>query len=105
MEEYKKSHTKIINSKYQEEFKLKNLKYQVDLTLSDIQDCFEYIIKNREILSDKSPVQIYVYKIQGSITFKIKTRCYSDVLTLESIKLLGSTERRITKDKNSENVP
>ena len=77
----------------------------MDLTLSDIQDCFEYIVKKREILSDKSPVQIYVYKIQGSIIFKIKTRCYSDVLTLESIKLLGSTERRITKDKNSENVP
>ena len=70
-----------------------------------LKSYFEYIIKNREILSDKSPVQIHVYKIQGRITFKIKTRYYFDVLTLEAIKLLGSTERRITKGKNGENVP
>ena len=36
--------------------------------------------------------------------FKIKTRCYLELLTLETIKLLGNTSK-ITKDKNSENVP
>ena len=36
--------------------------------------------------------------------FKIKTRCYLELLTLETIKLLGNTSK-ITKDKISENVP
>ena len=37
--------------------------------------------------------------------FKIKTRYYLDLLTLETMKLLGSTKRKITKNKNCENVP
>ena len=36
--------------------------------------------------------------------FKIKTRCYLELLTLETMKLLGNSSK-ITKDKNSENVP
>ena len=39
------------------------------------------------------------------MTFKIKTGYYLELLTPESIKLLGSTENKITKDKNGENVP
>ena len=30
---------------------------------------------------------------------------YLEILTFESMKLLGSTESKITKDKNGENVP
>ena len=48
---------------------------------------------------------IYVNKIENRITFKIKNGYYLELLTLETMKLLGSTESIITKDKNSENVP
>ena len=40
------------------------------------------------------------------VTFKIKNGYYLQVLTPETMKLLGSTEKKIiTKDKNGENVP
>ena len=44
-------------------------------------------------------------KIENRITFKIKTRYNLEFLTLETMKLLGSTEHKITKDKNGENGP
>ena len=37
--------------------------------------------------------------------FKIKSGYYLEVLTPETMNLLGSTESKITKDKNDENVP
>ena len=36
---------------------------------------------------------------------KLKNRYYLELLTPETMKLLGSTESKITKDKNGENVP
>ena len=48
---------------------------------------------------------IYVNKIENRITFKIKTGYYLELLTPETMKLLGSTKSKITKDKNSENMP
>ena len=48
---------------------------------------------------------IHINKIENRITFKIKTGYYLELLTLETIKLLGSTKSKITKDENSENVP
>ena len=38
------------------------------------------------------------------MTFKIKNGYYLRLLTPETMKLLGSTESKITKDKNGENV-
>ena len=40
-----------------------------------------------------------------SISFKIKNEYYLELLTLETMKLLESTESKITKDKNGENEP
>ena len=37
--------------------------------------------------------------------FNIKTGYYLELLMSETMKLLGSTKSRITKDKNGENVP
>ena len=37
--------------------------------------------------------------------FRIKTGYYLELLTPETMKLLGSTKIKITKDKNGENVP
>ena len=48
---------------------------------------------------------IYVNKIENRITFKIKTGYYPELLTPETIKLLGSTKSKITEDENVENVP
>ena len=39
------------------------------------------------------------------MTFKIKDGYSLELLTLEIIKLLGSTKNKITKDKIGENVP
>ena len=44
-------------------------------------------------------------KIENRITFKIKDGYSLELLTKETMKLLGSTENKITKDKNGENVP
>ena len=48
---------------------------------------------------------IYVNEIVNRITFKIKTWLYLEILMLETMKLLGSNESKITKDKNDENRP
>ena len=42
--------------------------------------------------------------IENRITFKIKTRCYLELLIPETMKLLGSTKSKTTKDKNGELV-
>ena len=50
-------------------------------------------------------VRIYANKIENRITFKIKAKYHLELLTPETIKLLGSTENKINKDKNGENIP
>ena len=74
-------------------------------SISDIQDYFEYILKKHGEDIDKPSVQIYVNKIENRVTFKIKNGFSLELLTPETMKLLGSTENKITKDKNGENVP
>ena len=43
-------------------------------------------------------------KIENRITLKIKNGYYLGLLTPKTVKLLGSSESKITKDKNGENV-
>ena len=74
-------------------------------SISDIQDYFEYILKKHGENTDKPSVQIYVNKIETRITFKIKNGYGLELLTPETMKLLGRTKNKKTKDKNSENVP
>ena len=54
---------------------------------------------------DNLSIRIFVNKLENRITFKIKTGYYIDLLTPETVKLLGSTENKITKDKNAANIP
>ena len=54
---------------------------------------------------DEPSVQIYVTEIENRITFKIKSGYSLELLTPETMKLLGSTKNKITEDKNGENVP
>ena len=42
---------------------------------------------------------MYVHKIEKRIMFEIKTGCYSELLTLGTMKLIGSTKTKITKEK------
>ena len=74
-------------------------------SVSNIPDYFEYILKKHGENIDKPSVQIYVNKIENRITFKIKNGYSLELLTPETMKLLGSTKNKITKDKNGENVP
>ena len=69
-----------------------------------LQDYLEYIIKTNQTKIDNHPIKIYVTKIENSITFKIKTGYYVELLTLEIMKLLRSTERKITNNEYCENV-
>ena len=74
-------------------------------SISDIQDYSKDILKKHEENTDKPSLQIYTDKIENRITFKIRNGCSLELLTKETMKLLGSTKNKITKDKNGENVP
>ena len=73
-------------------------------SIVDIQDYFEFIIKKHETLTENALVQIYPNKIKNRIVFKIKTGHKLELLTPETIKLLGSTKKDDDSDTNSENV-
>ena len=62
--------------------------------ISDIQDYFEFIIKKHKTLAENSPMQIYPNKIKNRIVFELKTGYKLELLFPETMKLLGSTERR-----------
>ena len=61
--------------------------------------------KKNETVTDNPSIKIYVNKIENWLTFKIKTECYLELLTSDTIKLLRRTKCKITKVKNGENVP
>ena len=74
-------------------------------SVSDTQDYFEFILeKHKENINEPS-VQICFNRIENKITFKIEDGYSLELLTPETMKLLGSTKNKITKDKNDENVP
>ena len=52
-------------------------------SISDIQDCFNYIIKKHEAIANNPPVQLYVNKIGKRTVLKIKTGCKLELLSPE----------------------
>ena len=86
---------------WNDKFELPDGSYSV----SNIQDYFEYILKKHGQNIDKPSVKISVNKMENRITFKIKNAYSIELLTPETMKLLGSTESKITKDEIGENVP
>ena len=72
-------------------------------SISNIQDYFEYILKKHNI--DNPSVKIYVKKVENRIAFRIKKGYSLELLMYEIKKLFGSTENKIIKDKNGQNVP
>ena len=74
-------------------------------SVPDILDYFEYIIRNQETIANNPLVQIYIDKIKNRIVFKIKT-CYElELLSPETMKLLGSTKKDVDQDNDEEDVP
>ena len=98
---YNNNKFKISAPTWNEEFTLPYGSYSV----SDIQDYFEYILKKHRENTDKPSIQIYINKIENRITFKIKNGYSLELLTKETMELLGSTKNKIAKDENGENVP
>ena len=105
MEKHKNSYNnnkfKISAPTWNDKFELPDGSYSV----SDIQDYFEYILKKHGEDIDEPSVQIYINKIENRIILKIKNGYSLELLTPETIKLLGSTTYKIIEDKNGENVP
>ena len=74
-------------------------------SIADIQDYSEFITKKHKTLIENRPVQIYPNRIKNRIVFKIKTGYKLELLSPETMKLLGSIKKDVDKDKNGEDVP
>ena len=74
-------------------------------SIAALQNYFKYIIKKHETIADVSPVLIYVNEINNRIVFKVKSGHKLELLSKETMRLLGSMTNSINKDKNSKLVP
>ena len=98
---YKNNKFKISAPTWNETFDLPDGSYNI----SETQDYFEYITKKHETIGENAPILIYANNITNRIVFKIETGYKLELLSEETMKLLGSTKDIIDADKNSENVP
>ena len=98
---YNNNKFKISALTWNETFDLPDGSYNI----SEIQDYIEYIIKKHETIGENAPILIYTNTINNRIVFKIKSRYKLELLSKETMKLLGSTLSITDADKNSENVP
>ena len=98
---YNNNKFKISAPRWNDKFELPDGSYSV----STIQYYFQYIFKKHGENTDNPSVKICVSKIENRITFKIKNGYSLGLLKPELMKLIKSTENKITKDKNGENMP
>ena len=84
--EYNNNKFKIQTPTWNDEFNLLDGSYNVD----QIHDYLKYIIEKHETIADNPPGQIYVNKIKNRIVFKIKTDYKLELLSEETMQLLGS---------------
>ena len=83
---------------------MKNLNYLTDLILGQIfRTIFSISSRSMKhcLINHQSK---YISTKFNRVTFKIKTGNYLEILAPETMKILGSTKIKITKDKNGENV-
>ena len=99
--EYNNNKLKISSPTSNDEFDLPDGSYSI----SDIQDSFEFIIKKHKTLTENPSLQIYPNKIKNRIVFKIETGYKLELLSPETMTLLGNTRKDADKDKNGEDVP
>ena len=88
---YNNNKFKISAPTWNDKFELPDGSYSI----SDIQDYFQYMLKKHGESVDNPSVQIYVNKIENRVTFKIKNGYSLELLTPETIQLLGSTKNKI----------
>ena len=85
--EYNNNKFKITAPAWDETFDLPDGSYNINL----IQDYFEFMIKKHETITDDNfPIRIYSNNIKNRIVFKIKTGYKLELLTNETMKLLGN---------------
>ena len=94
----------MINLKYQLQHGIKNFSYLVDHILYQIFKIILNILKKHGETVNPS-IKIYIKKTKNRTTFKIKTGYYLELLASETIKLLGNTKSKTTKNEKGENVP
>ena len=68
-------------------------------SIFDIQGYFEAIIKKHKTLTENPLIQTYPNKIKNRIIFKVKTGYKLELLSPETMKLLGSTKKMLIKIK------
>ena len=73
---------------WNEKFKLSDGSYSI----SDIQDYFEYILTRYVEKTCHASIRIYIHRIENRTTLKIKAGYYLELLTSETMKLLGRTK-------------
>ena len=56
-------------------------------------------------MTENPTVEIYPNGVKNKIVFKIKTGYKLELLTPETMKMLGSTKKDVDKDKNGEILP
>ena len=98
---YNNNKFKILAPTWNETFDLPDGSYNI----SEIQDYIQYIIKKHETIGENAPILIYTNTVNNRTVFKIKSGYKLELLSKETMKLLGSTNDTIDADKNSENVP
>ena len=98
---YKNNKFKISAPTWNETFDLPDGSYNI----SEMQDYIEDIIKKYETIGENAPILIYPNTINNRMVFKIKSGYKLELLSKETMKLLGSTKDTIDADENSENVP
>ena len=85
---YKNNKFKISAPTWNEIFDLPDGSYNI----SEIQAYFEYIIKKHKTIGENAPILIHVNNINNRIVFNIKTGYKLELLSKETMKLLGSTK-------------
>ena len=98
---YKNNKFKILAPTWNETFDLPDGSYNI----SEMQDYIEYIIEKHETIGENAPILIYDNTINNRIVSKMRSRYELELLSKETMKLLGSTKDIIDADKNSEHVP
>ena len=66
---------------------------------------FLIYLKKYETVADNPSIIILLNKIENRITVKIKTGYYPEILTPETMKLIGNIINNINRDENDKNVP
>ena len=81
-------------NKFQLQLGMMPLIYQMDLILFLQSRLLLICHKKHKTLTENPPVQVYANRIKNKIVFKTKTGLKLELVTPETMKLLGSTQKR-----------